>query len=167
MLERIGVAVVAATVVVASPAAELLNARVAGENGDTISFRLTAENRDDVVGGTIELGSRSFTIARVSLSGLIGASRLGASDASTRVAEFAVFSSSFSQQTVVGQPWISAREYIGCDSAYNSFLAIYRIEGEKLIAELGPTPYARLADDVRSSQSSQVYCFVSTPSADG
>ncbi len=167
ILERVGVALMAAVTVVTLPAAELLSARVTGEQGDAMSFRLTGENRDDVVGGSIELGPRSFTIARVSLSGLIGASRSSARGAKPVFAEFAVFSSSFSRQTAVGQPWVSARGYSECDAPYNSFLAIYRIEGEKAIAGLGPTPYARLAQDVTSSQTSQVYCFVSTPPADG
>ena len=167
LLERVGVALIAAASVITSPAAELLSARVTGEDGDAISFRLTGENRDDVVGGRIELGARSFTIARVSRSGLIGASRSKPRGADADFAEFAVLSSSFSHQTAVGQPWISARAYSGCDAPYNSFLAIYRIEGVDAIAGLGPTPYARLTDDVASSQSSHVYCFVSSPPPDG
>ncbi len=167
MAMRVGVALMATATAAPLPAMELLRARITRESGDAIYFSLTGENRDDVVGGTIELGSRTFTITRVSRSGLIGASRFGAPDTDTGFAEFAVFSSAFSSQTAVGQPWISARGYSGCDSPYNSFLAIYRVEGEKAIAGLGPTPYPRLAENVTSSQSSHVYCFVSTPPGDG
>ena len=167
MLEYAGVTLMAVATVVASPAAELLRAPVTGDQGDAMSFRLTGENRDDVVGGSIVLDARTFTIDRVSVTGLIGASREGSGDDNTRFAEFAVFSSSFTEQTAIGQPWISARSHSGCDFPYNSFLAIYRVEGENAVAGLGPAPYARLTDDVTSSQSSHVYCFVSTPPVDG
>lgn len=158
--ESAALLVVVATTV---SAAELLNARISTEDGEPVAFRLAGESREEVIGGTIELGSRSFTITDVSMRGLIGASRAGRGDDGATFAEYAVFSSSFSEQTAVGQPWAAARRYLGCEVPYNSFLAVYHVDGDEAVAALGPRPYPRLMDDESLSGRSDVYCFVSKP----
>lgn len=162
-LARTGAVLLAAAAAAAVTAAELLSARITVDDGGTLEFHLTGENRDQVIGGTIELGTRSFTITRVSRTGLIGARRAGTGEGGVPFAEYAVFSSSFSMQTAVGQPWAAARSYVGCETPYNSFLAVYHVDEEKAIVALGPEPYPDLMEDASRSTGSSVYCFVSMP----
>ena len=78
-------------------------------------------------------------------------------------AEFLVLSSSFSEQTGVGKPWPAARGSFGCEEPYNTFLALYRVEGEAAVKALGPIPYPALVEDVSRSHDSRVFCFVARP----
>lgn len=144
-------------------AKELVVGAIQLEDDETIPFAILGEDKDDVVGGQIQIGGKSFQINRVSRHGLIGASRLEFSDNGGKFEyrEYVTFSSSFSEQTAVGQPWPAAQTYIACDQDYNSFIAVYRITNEKAANELGPTPYSILSDDVSSSDESTVYCFIS------
>ena len=147
-------------------AAEELLVGTMPEGGDAaVAFRLDGESRDDIVGGRIVLGEIEYEVSRVSRLGLIGARRfvLGAGDERERYAEFLVFSSSFSRQTAVGKPWPSAREAYGCDKPYNSYLALYRVEGEAAVKALGPIPYPELAENGARSQHSRVSCFMAHP----
>ena len=144
---------------------ELLSGTAPDGEGGTLAFRLDAESRREVVGGRIVLGHAEFTISRMSRLGLIGAHRMGGAESSggERHGEFLVFSSSFSEQSATGTPWVAARAAHGCDTPYNSFLALYRIEGEEALIALGPSPYGVLAEDLSRSQHSQVLCFTARP----
>ena len=146
-------------------AAELLVGTAPDGDGSTLPFRLEAEGRRDVVGGRILLGEVAYEISRVSRLGLIGARRFvaGDGDGQGRYAEFLVFSSSFSEQTAVGTPWLAAREAYGCDEPYNTYFALYRVEGDAAVKSLGPIPYPDLADDPSRSQHSHVSCFMARP----
>lgn len=124
-------------------------------------FELNANSKQDVIGGEIRFGDKSLSIQKLSIHSLIGASKLV--DVGGLVTEHAVFSSSFSHQTSVGQPWVAARRYKGCDEAYNSFLAVYSVTDVKKNKVLGPFPYALLTDSLDNSDDSTVYCFNSTP----
>ena len=130
-----------------------------------VEFSLDGESREKVVGGELRLGERRFEITGLSRMGLIGATRSVREGEGGAVAfgEYAVFSSSFSDQTAVGQPWIRANAYHHCDEAYNSFLAVYRVEGAAAVEALGATPYAALTDDPAHAAGAVVYCFVSRP----
>ena len=145
-------------------AAELLVGVMPGRDGSGIAFRLEAEDRDSVVGGRILLGEAGYEISRVSRLGLIGARRfvIGGGEQGP-YAEFLVFSSSFSEQTAVGRPWVAAREAYGCEEPYNTYLALYRIEGEAAVKALGPIPYPELAEEHSRSQESRVFCFMARP----
>ena len=159
----IAAVVLSSTTVAATSAAELLSGRIVEDEGAVLVFRLSGESREDVVGGVIELGPNRFEITRVSRAGLIGASRFDIDASNAPFGEFAVLSSSFSLQTAIGQPWVVGRRYSGCDIPYNAFLAIYRVEGERAMGNLGGVPYPSLVEDLASSQRSRVYCFVSVP----
>ena len=74
-----------------------------------------------------------------------------------------MFSSSFSTQTAAGKPWLAADDAFGCDEPYNSYLALYRIEGEAAVKSLGPIPYPDLAEGRARSQYSRVSCFMARP----
>ena len=124
-------------------------------------FELNAESRQEVVGGEIRLGDKSWLIQKVSVHNLIGASMV--SPDKKAKAEYAVFSSSFSDQTAVGQPWVAARHYQGCDKTYNSFLAVYSVADEDKSRKLGAIPYSLLTESVNNSDDSTVYCFISKP----
>lgn len=154
-------AVVALGVGVVCPAAELLAGRVVLDGQQAMDFRLTGESRENVIGGEMVLGGRRYEIRHVSRLGSIGARGAGVRDA--RSSEFAVFSSSFSEQTAVGQPWVAGDRYVGCQQAYNSFLAVYTVGADAATA-LGTSPYAALAEDLGKSSEAVVYCFVSKPS---
>ena len=151
----------------AAAAADLLVGAAPDSDGSMLAFRLEAENRGDVVGGRIVLGEIEYEITKVSRLGLTGARRFvegdGDGDRAGRYAEFLVFSSSFSQQTAVGKPWLAAREAYGCDEPYNTYLALYRVEGEAAVKALGPIPYPDLAEDLSRSQHSHVSCFMARP----
>ncbi len=132
----------------------------------TAPFLLTGESRKDVIGGQIELGARAYTVAKVSIHGLIGGVRYGRTDNNRDFGEFAVLSSSFSEQTAVGQPWVSAGSYADCDKDYNTFVALYRVYGKKQVEALGSSPYKNLTDDAKVADESEVYCFNSTKATD-
>ena len=145
-------------------AAELLVGTVPGGNGTTVDFRLEAEDREAVVGGRVLLGETAYEISRLSRLGLIGARRfVRGGDTHESYAEFLVLSSSFGEQTAVGRPWLAARESHGCEEPYNTFLALYRVEGEAAVKALGPIPYPELAENLSRSHDSRVFCFVARP----
>lgn len=149
----------------ASQAAELLVGTAPDGGGSEVGFRLEAENRRDLVGGRIFLGDFVYEISRVSRLGLVGARRfvIGDDTGQGRYAEFVVFASSYSEQTAVGKPWIATREAYGCDRPYNTYLGLYRVEGEAAVKALGPIPYPDLAENVSRSQHSHVACFMAFP----
>ena len=145
-------------------AADLLVGTMPGGNGSEIAFRLEAEDRVSVTGGRVLLGEIEYEISRVSRLGLIGARRFVTGGGEREpYAEFLVFSSSFSEQTAVGKPWVAAREAQGCEEPYNTYLALYRVEGEAAVKALGPIPYPALAEDPSLSQCSRVSCFMARP----
>jgi len=141
-------------------AAELIVGEVRGDGDTRLVFRVTGESRDEVVGGTMMLGDSTFIIQRVSGRGLIGGART--IDKDDGFAEFAMFSSSFSKQTAVGVPWTAADAYHHCEQPYNSFLAVYRVDGQAAVQKLGPVPYPDLARDLTLSDTATVYCFMSS-----
>ena len=142
----------------------LLSGTMPASDGSAVAFRLDAESRNEVVGGRIFLDETEYEVSRVSRLGLIGARRfVGSDDSESRHAEFLVVSSSFSDQTAVGEPWVAAREAFGCDRPYNTFVAWYRVVGEAAVKALGPIPYPDLADDSARSGSSWVSCFMARP----
>ena len=149
----------------ATSAAELLVGTAPDGGGSEVGFRLEAENRRDVVGGRIFLGESVYEISKVSRLGLVGARRFvtGGDSGPERYAEFLVFSSSYSEQTAVGKPWLAAREAHGCDKPYNTYLGLYRVEGEAAVMALGPIPYPDLVEDVSRSHHSHVACFMAHP----
>ena len=148
----------------AAPAADLLSGTMPDGNGAEIAFGLEGEDRDDVVGGRILLGEIGYEISRVSRLGLIGARRFVAGgDAREHYAEFLVLSSSFSDRTAVGKPWVAAREAHGCEAPYNTFVVLYRVEGDPAVKALGPIPYPELVEDLSRSHDSRVFCFVARP----
>ena len=150
---------------IAAPAADLLVGTAPNGGGSEVGFRLEAENRRDVVGGRIFLGESVYEISKVSRLGLVGARRfvIGGDSGPERYAEFLVFSSSYSEQTAVGKPWLAAREAHGCDKPYNTYLGLYRVEGEAAVMALGPIPYPDLVEDVSRSHHSHVACFMAHP----
>ena len=144
--------------------ADLLVGTIPDGNGTEVGFRLEAESREAVVGGRILLGETGYEISRVSRLGLIGARRfVSGGDARAPYAEFLVLSSSFSEQTAVGKPWLAARESYGCEAPYNTYLALYRVEGDAAVKALGPIPYPELVENVARSQDSRVLCFMARP----
>lgn len=143
-------------------AADLLVGTIPGGSGSEIGFRLEAEDRKSVVGGRIHLGETGYEISRVSRLGLIGARRFATGDEGPH-AEFLVLSSSFSDQTAVGDPWLAARASYGCGEPYNTVLALYRVEGDAAVKALGPIPYPQLAEDLSLSRDSRVFCFIARP----
>ena len=149
----------------AVPSKELLTGTVPDGEGGMVAFRLDGESREEVVGGRILLGDAEYTIARMSRLGLIGAHRLGGGEGEDvkRHAEYLVFSSSFSEQSATGTPWVAAKSAHGCDNTYNSFVAIYRVEGEEALIALGPIPYGVLTEDISHTKDSRVLCFLARP----
>ena len=148
----------------AAAAAELLVGTMPDGNGAEIGFGLEAENREEVVGGRILLGETGYEISRVSRLGLIGARRfVSGGDAREPYAEFLVLSSSFSDETAVGRPWPAARDTYGCEEPYNTFVALYRVEGDAAVKALGPIPYPELVENLSRSHDSQVFCFIARP----
>ena len=144
-------------------AKELLNG-VVEMDGEKLTFSLTGEDRENVVGGTIKLGERVFKITKVSRLGLIGAARVVIDESEQKhYGEFATFSSSFSEQTAKGKPWVASKRYVDCDRPYNSFLAIYMLVGKDALEALGSVPYSALNEDINAADESTVYCFTSHP----
>ena len=144
---------------------DLLVGTIPDGEGGSVAFRLDGESREKVVGGRILLGDAEYTIARVSRLGLIGAHRLGGGGdtGAEHHAEYLVFSSSFSEQIATGRPWVAAETAHGCDEPYNSFLAMYRVEGEEALVALGPIPYGTLTEDISRTADSKVLCFMARP----
>ncbi len=165
--ESLGPGLLASTLVLlagVAAAAELLVGTVPGGNGTAIEFGLEAEDREAVEGGRILLGETAYEISKVSQLGLIGARRfVRGADAREPSAELLVLSSSFGEQTAVGKPWVAASESHGCEEPYNTFLAVYRVEGEAAVKALGPTPYPELAENLSRSHDSRVFCFIARP----
>ncbi len=128
------------------------------------AFVLHAKSRSDIVGGEIILGDNIWQIKKVSIHGLIGARRTGSSDVGEY--DFAVFSSSFSDQSGSGKPWVAAKNYKNCEKPYNSFLALYRVTDSEKVTALGQSPYAGLTNEMANSDDSVVYCFASKPPVD-
>lgn len=163
----IGIAILAIAMLLPAAAIskELLAGTMPDGEGGTIAFRLHGESREKVVGGRILLGDAEYTIARVSRLGLIGAHRLGGGGdtGEERHVEYLVFSSSFSDQSATGKPWVAAETAHGCDEPYNSFLAMYRVEGEEALVALGPIPYGTLSEDISRTADSKVLCFMARP----
>lgn len=149
----------------AASADELLRGEFVDLEGDTHPFVVSGKDRRDIVGGTIRLGDAQYTIARQSRLGLIGAARFS-KGGDREFGEYAVLSSSFSKATAVGQPWVAANRYVGCDEDYNTFVAIYRVYGVERVNALGSAPYGDFTDDVEASDESVVYCLYSEPPAD-
>lgn len=143
-------------------AAELLHGEVTLADGTTAVFSVSGEDRRNIIDGEIQLGDQTFRITSTSRLGLIGALRDDVGDDGS-VAEFAIFSSSFSPQTATGDPWIAADQRLNCDQPYNSFLAVYRITDPQQLAALDEAPYAELAEGDVAVQSAVVYCFFSRP----
>ena len=144
---------------------ELLAGTAMDGDGGTLEFRLDGESREEAVGGRILFGDSEYTISRMSRLGLIGAHRFGGGEdaGGERFGEFLVFSSSFSEQSATGPPWVAAQAALGCEAPYNSFAALYRVEGEKALTALGPVPYGILTEDLSKSQQSRVTCFTARP----
>ena len=143
-----------------APAAELVVGEARAADAAPLAFRITGKSPEDVLGGAIHLGDARYVIQRVSRRGLIGGARVSEA-AAGGFAEYAVFSSSFSDQTAVGQPWVAASAYHHCDRPYNSFLAVYRVDGADAAKRMGPAPYPDLVEDVSRSDRATVYCFMS------
>ncbi|MEZ5590843.1 MAG: hypothetical protein R3F53_09125 [Gammaproteobacteria bacterium] len=145
---------------------ELLHASVTLQDEQSAVFSLSGDSLEEIIGGQITLGDRVFLITKQSRLGLIGARReLIGEDAAAGAAEYAVFSSSFSSQTGVGQPWISATDYLHCEQPYNSFLALYQVTDNAALAKLGPVPYPVLAEGKGAPDKAIVYCFYAKPPA--
>lgn len=144
---------------------ELLAGTIPDGEGGTLAFRLDGESREKVVGGRLLLGDAEYVVARVSRLGLIGAHRLGGGGdtGEERHVEYLVFSSSFSDQSASGRPWVAAESAHGCDEPYNSFVAMYRVEGEDALVALGPIPYGTLTEDISRTADSRVLCFMARP----
>ena len=163
----LGAAILAAALLLPGGVAskELLAGTMPDGEGGTIAFRLEAESREKVVGGRIFLGGAEYTIARLSRLGLIGAHRLdgGGDTGEERHVEYLVFSSSFSEQSATGTPWVATKSVHGCDAPYNSFVAMYRVEGEEALVALGPIPYGILTEDISRTADSRVLCFMARP----
>ncbi len=164
-LSRILSAVAASLVAVGSTSAsatELLAGQVKTAAGQTLPFEVTGEDRENIVGGKVKLGDAVFTIAKQSRLGLIGAARFSKAEG-REFGEYAILSSSFSAMTAVGDPWVKARSYVGCDKDYNTFVAIYRVYGVDRVNKLGSTPYGKFTDDLEAADESVVYCLYSAP----
>lgn len=146
-------------------AKELLRGEFTDLEGDRQPFVVDAQDRKDIVGGTISLGGARYTIAKQSRLGLIGAARFSRGSGDEEFGEYVVLSSSFSDMTATGQPWVAARRYVGCDEEYNTFVAIYRVYGVEKVNALGSSPYGNFTDNVETADESVVYCLYSAPPA--
>lgn len=125
--------------------------------GSELAFSLSGENRQDVIGGTIKLGDAEFTIDFLSAQNLVGATR----EADGK-RHHALFSSSYSRVTYTGDPWFAAAEYRGCETPYNSYLAVYTLD-KQAASQLPDPPFPALAQKAELAEQSVVYCFVSAP----
>lgn len=141
-------------------ALQLLQGEIPESEGSSRVFSLSAESRENLVGGEIKLGDKQFVIRKVSAHQLIGAERMLA-----KSAEFAIFSSSYSEQTATGEPWVQAEIKLGCDKPYNSFLALYTVSDPMKIERNGALPFAQLVASLEHSDSSLLFCFIAKPPA--
>ncbi len=147
--------------------AYLLTGTIPYKGDSTMKFWFESEDSNDPLKGYIFLNGVQYEISSVSRLGLIGARRFVKqnSDVNKSYAEFLVLSSSFSEQTAIGTPWLAAHEVYGCDTSYNTYLAFYQVKGEKTVKALGPIPYESLAENLSNSQHSWISCFQSAPSS--
>lgn len=157
---------ISALLVLASPvrANTLLVGEASNVAGQSVPFSLSGNSREDVIGGEIVFGDQRFTITAVSEHNLVG----GQYTAGDTV-HLALFSSSYSRVTDSGEPWAAGAEHHGCEQAYNSFLALYKVPSAD-IGKLPDPPYWPLAEgsvpdtgSVAASGSSSIYCFMSQP----
>ena len=153
-----------ATATLAAQAKELLAGTIVVSESRNINFTLSGEDSRNVIGGEIKLDETSYEITKISRKGVIGATRTATAldGDSANTMQFAIFSSSFSPQTATGEPHIASQEFINCEQAYNSYLAVYNVNKARVDA-LGDIPYPTLLKDLNSSDGSIVYCFYSQP----
>ncbi len=145
-------------------AEDLLRGEFTNRDGQRQDFLVTGESPEEIVGGRIHLGRDQYVIAKQSRLGLIGAARF-AKGGEQEFGEYAVLSSSFSEMTASGQPWVKAQQYVGCEKDYNTFVAIYRVYGVDRVNALGSSPYGNFTDDPEAADESIVYCLYSSPAA--
>ena len=138
----------------------LLQGDVVTAPGLNEPFELLGENRGNVVGGGIRLGGQTFVVKKMSVHNLLGAMRTAG-----ETIEFAVFSSSYSEQTAMGEPWVVAKKKHGCDKPYNSFLSVYTISSAENKKNVTDVPYAKLVESLSESDDSVLYCFMARPPA--
>ncbi|MEO0424296.1 MAG: hypothetical protein AAF184_18295 [Pseudomonadota bacterium] len=162
---RAGLAAGISLVAVTAGAADLLRGEFTNGDGERQPFLVTGESPEEIVGGSIQMGNDQYTIAKQSRLGLIGAARF-AKGGGREFGEYAVMSSSFSEMTATGQPWVKAQSYVGCDKDYNTFVAIYRVYGVDRVNALGSSPYGNFTDDPEAADESIVYCLFSRPGSD-
>ena len=144
--------------------ADLILGSFVDERSAEVAFRIDADSREKIIGGLISLDDRRYRIVGESRHGLIGASRLEGTKLAeeNRVGEYLVFSSSFSEQTATGNPWVASNRYVGCETPYNSFVALYRVLGQVNITALGGKPFGSLTEGKVEALDASVYCFMST-----
>ena len=165
-LHRVGDRLLLSVLIAALPATsiamDLIEGSLIDERSNEVVFKLTAEARDRLIGGIISLDERHYRILGESRHGLIGASRLEDTKLAedNRVGEYLVFSSSYSEQTATGNPWVQSDRYVGCDAPYNSFLALYRVLGQARITALGSKPFGALTEVNERADDASVYCFM-------
>lgn len=139
---------------------QLLEGDVVTATGLNVPFELFGENRKNVIGGGIRLGEHTFVVKKMSVHSLLGALRTEG-----KTIEFAVFSSSYSGQTAMGEPWVVAKKKHGCDKPYNSFLSVYTISSAEKKKNVTDVPYAKLVESLSESDDSVLYCFIAKPPA--
>ncbi|MGI9334925.1 MAG: hypothetical protein ACR2RL_17405 [Gammaproteobacteria bacterium] len=145
-------------------AVELIEGSFTDESDQRLEFSIEAQARDKLIGGAMTLGGRKYRIVGESRHGLVGASRLEGTKLAeeNRIGEYLVFSSSYSEQTATGNPWVRSNRYIGCDKPYNSFVARYRVLGQAKVDALGAQPFGDLTEGKHESDDASVYCFTSS-----
>jgi hypothetical protein len=141
---------------------ELLQAKVMLQDDQATVFSVSGTSREDIIGGQIKLGEHAYSITKQSRLGLIGGHR-PLTDLGPNGVEYALFSSSFSAQTAVGNPWVSAQDYRHCEQPYNAFLAVYQVKDSTALTPLGPIPYPLLAEGKGEPEKAVVYCFYAEP----
>ncbi|MEM9385283.1 MAG: hypothetical protein AAGA68_09510 [Pseudomonadota bacterium] len=155
-----GIALAAAT----ASAEDLLRGEFTNRDGERQPFLVTGDSPEEIVGGHIHMGDDQYVIAKQSRLGLIGAARFQ-QGGDREYGEYAVLSSSFSEMTATGQPWVKAQNYVGCDKDYNTFVALYRVYGVDRVNALGSSPYGSFTDDPEAADESIVYCLYSRPAS--
>ena len=155
-----GIVTLFASSIVCAENTQLLEGDIVTATGLNVPFELLGENRKNVVGGSIRLGEHTFIVKKMSVHSLLGALRTEG-----ETLEFAVFSSSYSEQTAMGEPWVVAKKKHGCDMPYNSFLSIYTISSAEKKSNVTAVPYAKLVESLSESDDSVLYCFIARPPA--
>lgn len=142
---------------------DLILGSLIDEQSRTVAFKLSGDSQAQLIGGFVSLNERRYRILGESRRGLIGASRLDGQELAeeNRVGEYLVFSSSYSEQTATGDPWVVSKRYVGCDTPYNSFVALYRVLGQATITRLGNKPFGDLTEGKTKAKDASVYCFMS------